>query len=264
MGIFDRLKKERWPGEITIGITTFERRFQTYFVPLVEQLRGIDPDIELVVAVNGEHDRRFSESYRHDLFRFLADQPNIFPVTFPQFRGLAKLWNSIIINASHDHILILNDDVAITRKSFMDKVNLMLARNQGRTFTINGSWSHFVVNRDEIDQLAYFDERLLGIGEEDGDMSWRYLERFGTAIADYKISGISNFSEETMAERPTNVSCHNDSKYSRFNREFIYQTKYRQDPGGIKGMFDTPMAVNDPLQRQYPYEQYYRANRKRL
>jgi len=260
----DVFKKERWTGGITIGITTFERRFQTYFVPLVQQLRDIDADTEVVIAVNGEHDRRFSEPYRQAMLHFLADQTNIFPITFPQFRGLAKLWNSIIINASSDHILLLNDDVAITRKSFLDKVSTALARNQGRTFTINGSWSHFVVSRDEIDQLAYFDERLLGIGEEDGDMAWRYLERFGTPIADYSLSGISNFSEATMAQRPTNIASHSDSKYSRFNREFIYRTKYRKDPAGIKGMFDSPMAVDDPGQRQYPYERYFRDNRSRL
>ena len=119
MGLFNTLKKEKWRGTLTIGITTFERRFETYFVPLVDQIRDMDVEIEIVVAVNGEHQHRFSERYRTALLRFIAGQPNLFPIVFPQFRGLAKLWNSIIVNASHDHILILNDDVAIPKNNFL-------------------------------------------------------------------------------------------------------------------------------------------------
>lgn len=264
MGIFNRLKKEDRRETLSIGITTFERRFETYFVPLVEQLRTLDADIEIVVAVNGEHQHRFSEAYRTALLTFIAGLPNIFPIVFPQFRGLAKLWNSIIVNASNDHILIINDDVAITQNKFLEKVRKTLTRNQGKSFTINGSWSHFVISRDEIDQLGYFDERLLGIGEEDGDIVWRYLSHFGSPINDYAISGISNFSEKTMRERPTNIACHSGGKYSQFNRSFVYQTKYHQDPLGIKGMFDAPMSNKDPGPHQYPHERFFRDYREKL
>lgn len=264
MGFFERPKKEARRETLSIGITTFERRFETYFVPLVEQLCAIDTDIEIVVAVNGEHQHRFSESYRAALLSFLAAKPNIFPIVFPRFRGLTKLWNTIIIHASNEHILIMNDDVAITQKKFLKKVHKALTRNRGRSFTINRSWSHFVINRDEIDRLGYFDERLLGIGEEDGDMAWRYINHYGCALSDYSISGISNFSEETMGERPVNITCHSGGKYSQFNRSFIYQSKYQEDPRGIKGMFDTPMSTKDPGQPQYPHERFYRDNREKL
>lgn len=264
MGFFNTFKKEGWRGSFTIGITTFERRFETFFVPLVKQLRAMNDEIEVVVAVNGEHQRRFSEPYRAALLRFVTTQPNIYPIIFPQFRGLAKLWNSIIINASNDHILMLNDDVAITQKKFLEKIKKSLMRNQGRSFTINGSWSHFVISRDEIDRLGYFDERLLGIGEEDGDIAWRYIAYYGFPIYDYSISGISNFSEETMGERPANIACHSGGKYSQFNRSFVYQSKYQNDPQGIKGMFDAPMSLKDKEQRQYPHERFYRNNRENL
>ncbi len=264
MGIFGTLNKEDLRDSLSIGITTFERRFESYFVPLVEQLRAMNADIELVIAVNGEHRRRFSESYRADLLGFLSAKPNTFPIVFPQFRGLTKLWNSIIINASNEHVLILNDDVAITKKQFLKKVQRALTRSRGRSFTINRSWSHFVISRDEIDRLGYFDERLLGIGEEDGDMAWRYRDHYGCALKDYAISGISNFSEATMEERPTNVACHSGGKYSQFNRRFIYQSKYREDSQGIKGMFDTPMTIQDPGQPQYPHERFYRDHRDKL
>ena len=264
MRIFGTPTIEEVRQSLSIGITTFERRFETYFVPLVKQLRTIDTEIEIVVAVNGEHQHRFSESYRSKVLSFIASQPNVFPIVFPQFRGLTKLWNSIVVHASRDHILILNDDVAITNARFLEKVCKALRRNRGRSFTINRSWSHFVISRDEIDQLGYFDERLLGIGEEDGDVTWRYIDRYGCAINNYAISGISNFSEATMAERPTNITCHSGGKYSQFNRSFIYQSKYKQDPTGIKGMFDTPMISQDAGQPQYPHERFFRDNRDKL
>jgi len=264
MGIFSGLGKEKWTGSLSIGITTFERRFADYFIPLVKQLRAIDPETEIVVAVNGEHQQLFSESYRSDLLEFLAGQSHVYPILFPQFRGLTKLWNSIVVHATGDHILILNDDVAITKPRFLDKVRQALGRSKGASFTINRSWSHFVISREEIDQLGYFDERLIGIGEEDGDTSWRYLSQYGRPIEDYSIAGIDNYSERTMGEQPTNIACHSGGKYSRFNRDFIYRTKYRKDAGGIKGMFDSPMSLNDPAIRQYPYEQFYRKNREKL
>lgn len=264
MRILDRFRNEKWAGSLSIGITTFERRFTNYFVPLVKQLRAIDPETEIVVAVNGEHQQVFSESYRAGLLEFLAGQSHVYPILFPQFRGLTKLWNSIIVHATGDHILILNDDVAITKPKFLDKVRQALVRSGGASFTINGSWSHFVISREEVDQLGYFDERLLGIGEEDGDISWRYLSQYGRPVENYTIAGVDNCSEETMGEQPTNIACHSGGKYSRFNRNFIYQTKYREDGGGIKGMFDSPMSIKDPGSRQYPYEHFYRKNREKL
>jgi hypothetical protein len=261
---FSIFRAKQWPDPITIGITTFEKRFERYFVPLVEQLRAIDNETEIVVAVNGEHQQPFSEPYRSSLLSFIAGKPRIFPIFFPQFRGLSKLWNSIIIHASSEHILLLNDDVAINRKKFLQEVKKALYYNRGRSFTINHSWSHFLVRRDEIDRLGFFDERLLGIGEEDGDMTWRYQSHYGEPVADFSISGIINYSEATMTEKPLNISCHGGGKYSRFNRQFVYEQKYQKDPQGQKGIFDAPMIMKDPGQKQYPMERFYRENKEKM
>jgi hypothetical protein len=264
VSLFKALHLKEWPNPISIGITTFEKRFETYFIPLLKQLRAIDSEIEIVVAVNGEHQRAFSESYRTALLQYLSTHPTVFPIFFPQFRGLAKLWNSIIIHASNDHILMLNDDVSITHAKFLSDVKKAIYRNKGRSFTINQSWSHFVVQREEIDKIGYFDERLLGIGEEDGDMTWRYLAECNVGIGNMHIKGILNHSESTMNEAPLNIECRGESKYSQFNRKFVYEQKYQLDPKGIKGMFDAPMTAKNPTPRQYPNERFYRENRDKL
>ncbi len=253
------------PETISIGITTFAHRFEEYFMPLVSRIRKYDEDSEIIVAVNGEHEAEFDEMYRTGILEFLAAHPKIYPVFFPRFRGLSKLWNTIVIHATHDHILMLNDDIMIDNRDFMEKIRKCLRRNEGRSFVINQSWSHFILSRDEIDELGYFDERLLGIGEEDGDFTWRYMQRYGRKIPSFKIKGIANFAEETVyTYKPPNIQCHSGTKYSLFNREFILNRKYRRSEEGLKGMFDNPVIMNDEGSEQYPHERFYRRHKKKL
>ena len=183
---------------LSVGITTFKARLEAYFVPLVTQLRRCNADLAIIVAVNGEHNMAFDEDYRRDVLAFISEQPGVFPILFPRFRGISKLWNTILVHATHTHVLMLNDDIMVTDTKFADRIRKCIRRNKGRTFLINRSWSHYVVNREEIDALGYFDERLLGIGEEDGDMAWRYMRAFDRPIANFKLRGFENYSEDTV------------------------------------------------------------------
>lgn len=249
---------------ITIGITTFEARFDRYFVPLLKRIREYT-DNEIVVAVNGENGRPFGAEYRRRLLNCVADYENVYPIFFPQFRGLTKLWNSIAIHATHDHILMLNDDIMIESRNFMNDVCDSLRRNEGRTFLINRSWSHYLINRVELDALGYFDERLLGIGEEDGDMSWRYIKQYGESIPSFKIKAFQNFAEESVRSyKPVNIQTHSGTKYSLFNKKFIHEEKYAPAADGIKGMFETAVVMKEPGERQYPYERFFRQRRGEL
>jgi len=268
----DRLKTllskdnaEYAPDKISMGITTFENRFDNYFVPLLSRLKEYVPESEVIVAVNGEHRQTFNEIYRKRILEFISRYNKVYPVVFPQFRGLSKLWNNIVINSSNDFILMLNDDIMINNPSFLKDVCSAARKNKGRSFLINRSWSHFVINRSEIDELGYFDERLLGIGEEDGDMTWRYLHHFGREINNFKLKCFINYAEDTVnVYKPTNIRCHSGSKYSLFNREFMFKEKYRPDPAGIKGMFDEPVSLKDPGEKQYPHERFYHLHKNDL
>jgi glycosyltransferase involved in cell wall biosynthesis len=252
------------PEDISIGITTFEHRFERYFVPLLDRIRG-DTGNEIIVAVNGEHEREFGEEYRRRVLEFIAGHKNVYPVVFPRFRGLSKLWNSIIVHATHDYILMLNDDIMIGKAEFLGEVCAALRRNGGRTFVINRSWSHFVVSREEIDELGYFDERLLGIGEEDGDITWRYMKRYGREIPSFPIKGFENYAEETVRTyQPVNIQTHSGTKYSLFNRKFVFEEKYAPATEGVRGMFEGPVELKDPGKDQYPNERFYRLRKKEM
>lgn len=252
-------------AQISIGITTFENRFDNYFVPLLSRLKEYVPETEVIIAVNGEHQQAFDENYRKKILEFISRYKKVYPVVFPQFRGLSKLWNNIIINSSNDFILMLNDDIMINNPSFLKDVCSAARKNKGESFLINRSWSHFLINRWEIDELGYFDERLLGIGEEDGDMTWRYLHHFGREINSFKLKCFINYAQDTVnVYKPTNIRCHSGSKYSLFNREFMFKEKYQPDPGGIKGMFDEPVRLKDPGEKQYPHERFYHLHKNDL
>jgi hypothetical protein len=263
-GVFGKPEYLAERENISIGITTFEARFEQYFIPLIKRIRE-NSNNEIVVAVNGENGRPFGEEYRRKLLSFLAEYENVYPIFFPRFRGLSKLWNSIAIHATHDHILMLNDDIMIESSNFMNDVCDLIQRNGGKTFLINRSWSHYLVNRDELDTLGYFDERLLGIGEEDGDMSWRYIKQFGEAIPSFKLKAFENFAEESVRSyKPVNIQTHSGTKYSMFNKKFIHEEKYLPANDGIKGMFETPVMMKDPGERQYPHERFFRLRRGEL
>ena len=251
--------------EISIGITTFEHRFDKYFVPLLTRIREYDRETEILVAINGEHEREFGEDYRSEILSFIAGVERVYPIVFPRFRGLTKLWNTLVIHATHDHILILNDDIMITDKDFVHAICRAIRKNQGRSFIINRSWSHFLLSRQEIDELGYFDERLLGIGEEDGDTTWRYIQQYGRPLASVSMKGFVNYSEETASDHaPQNIRSRPGMKYSQFNRDFMFAVKYEKDPAGIKGMFDEPVVLKNAGKEQYPNERFYREHKGEL
>lgn len=97
--------------------------------------------------------------------------------------------------------------------------------------------SYFLVSRTEIDELGYFDERLFGIGEEDGDITWRYFHRYGREIPSVSMKGTLNYAEEAVrAYKPVNIQTHSGTKYSLFNRRFMFtEKKYELVPCGSKG-----------------------------
>ncbi len=262
--MFGPFRKQENPFQISIGIATFEKRFEDYFVPLLEKIRSFESIAEIVVDINGEHKNAFGEEYHKRILAFFATQDRTFPIFFPVFRGLSKLWNTILIHATGDFVLMLNDDTLITDGKFMRKIESILKKNGGRSFLINRSWSHFVARKEEIANLGYFDERLLGIGEEDGDMTWRYIRKYGSPMASHTIRGFKNYAEETMAQQPENITCHSNSKYSLFNRRFVHEKKYAVSPQGIKGMFDEKMEMRDEGPDQYPNERFYREHEDEL
>jgi hypothetical protein len=247
----------------SIVITTFDQRFEPFLKPLMNQITQQRPGIEIIVMINGLCKAPFNPSYRQHVLHFLADQPNCFPTVFPSFQSLAKMWNRGILNASNERVLVLNDDLTIHPSStnpaagFFEGLEKSLMKHP-RSFKVNGSFSHYVINRSELIKVGFFDERLLGLGEEDGDFYWRYHEHFGIEMESVDIPGIDNVQSDLA-----------DTGYTKgirtaalFNRKFIKEQKYRDVLlGGYRGMFDKRVKKQIADEKQYPYEDFYLTHR---
>jgi len=247
----------------SIVITTFDKRFESDLMPLINSIKSLRPDVEIILTVNGPSRADFDQEYRSKLCEFLSRYSGVYPTIFPAFHSLAMLWNRGILTATNEHILILNDDLKIrveNGKSFFDYFELAL-ESESQTFMINSSFSHFVVNKEEVIEVGFFDERLLGLGEEDGDFFWRYHEKFNKEIPDIEIALIDNIHSEVTDDGYTKGI----RTASKFNRDFIKKQKYKEVLlGGYKGMFDKRVKKILTDETQYPYEKFYQENKKDL
>jgi predicted glycosyltransferase involved in capsule biosynthesis len=250
-------------SQYSIVITTFDERFNECLVPLIKALKSQNNEVEIIVMVNGRAHQDFDEEYRSELLRFLSDHKNCFPSIMTSFQSLSKLWNRGILTASHDQVLVLNDDItALSNEegNFLKELDHVMKTQQG-TFKINGSFSHFMIDKKELMQIGFFDERLLGIGEEDGDFVWRYYQQFQREIPSIPFKYIDN----TGSDLSDDGYQKGIRQYSQFNRDFIKREKYQKTLiGGYKGMFDNRVKKVLPDEKQYPYEEFYRTYKSKL
>lgn len=246
-------------NDFTIGITTFSKRLN-FASTLVSQIRQ-HVNNKIILVINGEKNGEFNEEYRQSILNLCVQYPNIFPVFFIETRGLSKMWNTAVIVSDTDNVLILNDDIEIHSKDIFDSVsNIIRSEDYTGIMRMNGSFSHFVVNKSVIHKIGYFDERLLGFGEEDGDIVYRMLQ-INSDVGNINVNGVVNIVSNVRHDhiKP------GIGKYSNFNRQFIYQEKYKSNNNSpYKGMFDTPMDIILENKNQYPYEKFFRDNKNNL
>ena len=146
--------------------------------------------------------------------------------------------------------------------NFFNDLNDFILQNNYKSFKINGSWSHVLLNKFEINEVGWFDERLLGVGEEDGDMEFRWCKYYNAKFKSYFSNNILNHVDDSA---DTNIKKHSGSKYSKYNRDFI-QKKYKIDftNGELHGMNEFPVLQTIDDDKQYPFEKYYWLNKNNL
>ena len=224
----------------SIGIVTFSKRIDTYFIPLLDSIRE-HTDREILVGINGDYKIDFDENYRQRILSYLARKENVFPIVYPTFRGLSKIWNTLAINASSDYVLILNDDIRISNHNFWDIVQKYIDTCRC-SFMMNNGFSHFVVKRQLLDQQGWFDERFLGIGWEDTEFRNRIFQEETPKMNNFSSRGcIVDIAEKSDTIENQKVAW---GKYSFFNCEIWKQ--------------------NLKPEKQYPHEKFYWENKNNL
>lgn len=245
--------------EFSITITTFSKRF-AYISNLISQIRSF-VDNKIYLIVNGEKNGLFDEEYRVKILSLCASYKFVYPTIFTEIRGLAKLWNTAIINSDIEDILILNDDLEIYSDNIFKDVSQHILKTDYKGLTkINGSFSHFVINKNLIQKIGFFDERLLGFGEEDGDVTLRLL-KLNVHIQNIFCENVTNIVSPVRHEEIKPGL----GKYSSFNREFIMTQKYKHNPSSPhQGMFDYPVEQILEDINPYPLEDFFTQNKHKL
>ena len=251
----------RFPS-YTIGITTFSKRIG-YLSALIPQIRKHNGN-KILLCINGEKDGVFSDDYRNQVLRLCVEYDNVYPIFFPETRGLAKMWNTIISHSDEENILMLGDDIEIHSDNIFTDVHEHIKGDYYSGLTrINGSYAHFLINKKVMNELGYFDERLLGFGEEDGDITWRFIDKYKKPIGEMQTGGVVNIVSDIRHDyiKP------GVGKYSLYNRKFMFEEKYVCGPeyeGHPVGMFGQPCKMVIETQSALPYEGYFLENKIKL
>ena len=234
-----------------IVITTFEAR-KDILIELINSIRTYVNN-RIILIINGEKNGVINEDYRRDILNICLEHINIVPIFFTELRSLSKMWNIGVINSTSKNILILNDDLLWVNNLIKDIETQLDLINDVKL--INHSFSHFIVNKTFMNEIGYFDEKLLGFGWEDSDFCMRYYEKTGNVIGVIETTAIKNLNSTIKHKNIRNVW----DKYSLINREY-YEKKY-----------EYPLAKSYkcgqrflPNENPYPLETHYLNNKNNL
>jgi len=244
--ISDSIAKEKDLGireNFAFVITTFEDRLFSYALPLVESLRLARME-DIYLVINGNFSHPMNNLLRKKFFKELSAYDHVFPITFGLFHGCSSMWNAGVSFSKNEIVFILNDDVHIDinylNTGIKELTNLVKTE---QLVTINSSWSHFVISKKCIYKVGKFDERFLGIGEEDGDYNFRFELNYGRQVSNFISPAFINLIDNS---RDKSISSGN-GKYSLFNKIF-QEIKYSRGSTGVKGMFSSSMTANISLE----------------
>ena len=225
---------------------------------LIESLSRASP-APICVVINGDFPQGgFDATLRHKFLQGIAAFRNVNPVCIGTGRGMAYLWNTGIRLSCAEKLLVLSDDLDI------DEANLasfiaggFQALEENDLVILNSSFGHFALRRTLIDQVGWFDELLLGFGEEDGDFFWRCASDGRVQISQLALPGLVNMGHATGYEDVIRGT----GKYSLVNRVAMFTQLYRPDAEGVRGMFSTPHKRRHQVPNYYPGESAWRALR---
>lgn len=259
----------------SIAITTFVHRFEKYYKNLLSSISTMRPNIDKIIFVNGQHKKDFDEEYRKKIMQYSSVFPKTYLIMSPKVRGCSFMWNTCSNFTNTDYILCLNDDLIVGNGFFDDYENMLVEtrKQSDQSFRINHCFSHFSICKKDLFDVGYFDERLLGFGEEDGDWLWRWETSKKQQMICYHTNKIINCIDmaPTNSENMRKHSLEG-GKYSAFNRDLVHNEFYEfpenPDPSRISyvGMYGkiAQRKIGSETPNFYPTEKWYNDNIDRV
>jgi len=246
--------------DISVLIVTFKER-QVYVQDLIKKIKEANPEISIVLAVNGNNDEVMDEQYRKNMLALAHNTPNCYALICPEFKSLPKLWNTLVLFSSTEYNFIVCDDVEYGNKDIINQIQNYISQSKEEFFSINGGFSHFVITKQMLHKLNYFDERLCGFGEEDGDIIHSFILKEKRDLPILYVTNIYNKALYNIKNKHIETHCDNKPI---FNREFANKKYASDDLNGIKGMNPTPISRVIEDKQQYPYEMFVKHNKHNI
>jgi len=244
-------------GDIGIIITTFEKRFDIFAIPLIESLRkSISAPIYLVI--NGNYGGPADTNSLMRLISKISEFRDVFPIVFGNMQGCATLWNTGLAHSNCSRNFVFNDDITVDETSIASQMQVAVGMlSETQLVTINNSWSHYLITDKCLKTIGPFDERFLGFGEEDGDYIRRVVNATGKGPANVVLPSFVNIIDQS---RDPNVAT-SSGKYSLFNKCFFHlrypHTQSTCDFFAVPGLLSVPedfelRSINEFKHQFYP------------
>tara|TARA_B100000424_G_C22831076_1_gene443960 strand:+ start:100 stop:864 length:765 start_codon:yes stop_codon:yes gene_type:complete len=251
----------------SVSIMTFSERLEP-FKNIFTKIKSQREDIECTVIINGNLNEPFDEKYRKEILEFLTPFKNTFPIMFPEYRSMAKKWNTACQMSRQDNVLVFHDDIDIL-DNFMDDFENIFPEYEGECFIINQDMGAIVLNKQRMHEVNWFDERYLSMGDEDGDFHSQYCAKYGYRT---KIISIPSCIIEKL---PWQINLVKDEsiKLNRLPGQRTHRIGGPENSFKDYSLFNR--EISDPIRRglpaygvsqqqQYPYEEYFWKNKDKI
>lgn len=241
--------------EYSIGVVTYHARFEEYLKPLITNLTRIFPDKEIICVLNGHPEKTLQIKYLDKATEFLSQFPNVRYLAQATFQPLTRSWNQLVILSRTEKIAIISDDVFVG-DIFREELEKCID-NHDTLFLINRTWCHFVISKETVRKVGWFEERFPGIGWEDNDYMFR-MKMAGVPCPSEKVLGILNLSTDNDNNPGWENPKGREMKYTSANEDY-FRTKwwtekydgpeiaYTHDSGGPYGRFAQKPDMETPL-----------------
>jgi len=220
--LYHSLGKSSIDNSYSIGVTTFLNRYKIFFKPLIKRLVYLFPDTKIIIAVNGHVQKNEQMNYLEEISNYTSKFKNVNLIKFIEPQGLSKLWNEIIKMSKTEKVILLNDDLKVTLNFRKEIENSGTLNYDIAVF--NNSWGHFIISKNIINKVGWFDENLLEIGGEDDD----YCARLAIANINsehIEIKSIANFSKP-LKSNSYGKDMTGKNRYSEYNSNYLLNEKW--------------------------------------
>lgn len=243
------------PSEYSIGVVTYHARLEPYFKPLIRNLARIFPDKEILVVVNGHPEQTLQIRYLDEITDFMRQFPNVRYLAHASFQPLCKSWNQLIALSRTEKLVIMGDDILVG-DLFREELEKCVDKHD-TLFLLNRTWCHFVISKETVKKVGWFEERFPGIGWEDNDYYFRMIMA-GLTCPSEKALGIFNLSTDNDNNPGWENPAERKMKYTSANEDY-FQSKwwtekydgpnrdYEFDSQGPYGRFSLKSGMETPL-----------------